>query len=93
MPYINHHGRDEFDPSLESLTKHFETESGIPFYTAKMAGTLNYIVTQILLSLHPVTYSDYNTLIGVLECCKLEFYRRAVATYEDKKIEENGDVY
>jgi len=31
--------------------------------------------------------------MGVLECIKQEFYRRAVAPYEDKKKEENGDVY
>ena len=30
-------------------------------------------------------------LIGCLECCKLEFYRRLAASYEDKKICENGD--
>ena len=30
--------------------------------------------------------------MGVLECCKLEFYRRVAAPYEDIKIEENGDV-
>jgi len=32
-------------------------------------------------------------VIGALEACKLEFYRRAVVPYEDKKIKENGDVY
>ena len=30
---------------------------------------------------------------GVVECVKLEFYRRAVAAYEDEKCKENGDVY
>jgi hypothetical protein len=31
----------------------------------------------------------------VLECAKLELYRRIVAAYEDEKIAdpENGDVY
>jgi hypothetical protein len=28
----------------------------------------------------------------VLESVKLEFYRRAVAAYEDNKIVENGDI-
>ena len=32
-------------------------------------------------------------LIGVLECAKLELYRRVAAPYEDDKIDENGDVY
>jgi len=33
------------------------------------------------------------TVTGVLECAKLELYRRIAAPYEDTKIEENGDVY
>jgi hypothetical protein len=32
-------------------------------------------------------------MIGVLECAKLELYRRVAAPYEDAKCEDNGDVY
>lgn len=56
-------------------------------------GSLNYLITNILLAKDPKSYTDYNALIGVIECCKLEFYRRAVAAYEDEKIAENSDVY
>lgn len=56
-------------------------------------GILNYIITKLLLSTSPTNYYDYNSLVGVLECCKLEFYRRAVAAYENVKIKENGDVF
>ena len=38
-------------------------------------------------------YYHYNQLIGVLECAKLELYRRLVTPYEDIKITDNGDVY
>lgn len=31
--------------------------------------------------------------LGALECCKLEFYRRVAAPYEDSKIKSNGDCY
>jgi hypothetical protein len=34
-----------------------------------------------------------NEAIGVLECAKLELYRRVAAPYEDEKIAESGDVY
>lgn len=34
----------------------------------------------------------YFNLVGELECCKLEIYRRLIAPYEDKKIIENSDV-
>jgi len=31
--------------------------------------------------------------MGALEGAKLEFYRRVVVPYEEKKMKENGDVY
>ena len=40
-----------------------------------------------------VGYHHYNQLIGVLECAKLELYRRLIAPYEDVKIIDDGDVY
>jgi hypothetical protein len=62
------------------------------------AGELNWKITNECLNyLHQdggsPTYADYNEVIGALECCKLELYRRAVVPYEERKIEENGDVY
>ena len=58
-------------------------------------GDLNYLITSECLRFLPESpsYSDYNAIIGVLESAKLEFYRRAVAAYEDNKIVENGDIY
>jgi hypothetical protein len=38
-------------------------------------------------------YDNFNEVIGVLECMKLELYRRMIAPYEDTKCKENGDVY
>lgn len=32
-------------------------------------------------------------IIGVLRCASNELYRRKIALYEDKKIQDNGDVY
>jgi len=34
-----------------------------------------------------------NEVIGVLECAKLELYRRVAAPYEERKRIENGEVY
>ena len=39
-----------------------------------------------------VSYQTYNDIVGVLDCAKMEIYRRLVAKYEDAKVEENGDV-
>jgi hypothetical protein len=55
-------------------------------------GELNYIITRILKEAYPLRYFNINRAIGVLECCKLEYYRRVAAPYEDTKIEQNGDV-
>lgn len=59
------------------------------------AGELNYILTRQVDSYlgHEYNYDRLNEVIGVLECAKLELYRRIVAPYEDVKIAENGDVY
>jgi hypothetical protein len=61
--------------------------------TGTNVGHLNYAITNLLLATEPRTYAQYNELVGLLECVKLEFYRRAVAAYEDQKILDNGDVY
>lgn len=59
-------------------------------------GELNYAITVLCrdyLGLGGVNYTNINTVIGVLECAKQEFYRRVAVPYEDQKIKENGDVY
>ncbi|MBI9085369.1 MAG: hypothetical protein JEZ11_17370 [Desulfobacterales bacterium] len=38
-------------------------------------------------------YAHLNEIVGVFECAKLELYRQLSAPYEDRKIDENGDVY
>lgn len=63
------------------------------------SGELNYIITDEILNYLGVHdgkqphYADYNEVIGVLECCKLEIYRRLISKYEDKKCKENSDVF
>jgi len=60
------------------------------------AGELNYAVTKLCLSYldeGAMSYRRLNEIIGVLECAKLEVYRRMVAPYEDEKMAESGDVY
>ena len=59
------------------------------------SGTLNYIVTKVVkrfLGENP-NYERYNAAIGVLECAKLELYRRKIIGYEIDKQIENGDVW
>jgi hypothetical protein len=92
MPYIKEKDRS----NLSNLT------ATIKGTDIKTAGELNYLLTELCLSFitsqnidggYSARYQNYNDIVGALEGCKLEFYRRAVAPYEDDKIHENGDVY
>ncbi len=60
------------------------------------AGDLNYRIHELielyLKDQDKTGYAEYNSVVGVLECAKQEFYRRAVSTYEDVKLAENGDI-
>jgi hypothetical protein len=59
------------------------------------AGELNFVVTYLCdrYLKDDLSYNRINEVIGVLECCKTELYRRIAAPYEDTKIMEHGDVY
>jgi hypothetical protein len=62
----------------------------------KNTGELNYKVSQLIdyyIDDHKLSYQTLNDVIGVLECLKMEVYRRIAVPYEDKKIDENGDVF
>lgn len=85
MPYIRQVDRKKFESAIVELSGE------------KTSGDANYIITSLLdtwfyLSEAPC-YHAINEAIGVLECVKLELYRRVAAPYEDQKILENGDVY
>lgn len=63
--------------------------------TPNTAGELNYVFTKIAIQYfeeHGGRYQQINDVLGAFEGAKLEFSRRIVAPYEDKKIKENGDI-
>jgi len=90
MPYIDPFRReiaDDFGPNTAGELNYVITER-ITAYLDRLPGR------QRAQQLHAFgRYADFNEVIGVLECCKLELYRRMVAPYEDLKCAENGDVY
>ncbi|RMH34263.1 MAG: hypothetical protein D6690_11010 [Nitrospirae bacterium] len=81
MPYISQNARTRL------------AQGGAP----ETPGELNYLVTRLLDGYlerkGPLSYASLNEAIGVLECAKLELYRRLAAPYEDRKRLETGDVY
>ena len=87
MPYVKPEIRVKYEKVLDELIGILKS---LP--VDEVDGELNYVVTKILKQIYPVRYFQINKAIGVLECVKLEFYRRVAAPYEDKKIKESGDV-
>lgn len=81
MPYITGEARDRLQ------------KGGAP----ETAGELNYALTrlvdQYLTRRGGMRYAHLNEVVGVLECAKLEFYRRVAVPYEDQKLRETGEVY
>ena len=86
MPYIK----------PEDKRKWHEAEMSDIIDPIENCGDLNYIFTRIsqgyLDKDDGLRYQKINDVIGALECCKQELYRRIAAPYEDMKISENGDV-
>jgi hypothetical protein len=80
MPYI--------DPDLRP-----DIDNGLAMPST--VGELNYKITREVDEFlnGAVNYDAINEVIGVLECAKLELYRRVGAPYEDMKGAANGDVY
>jgi hypothetical protein len=89
MPYIVDGKRLYLDDEINALARAIEAASS----EEGRAGNLNYSITRLIDRLYDRRYSEINDAVGVLECVKLEFYRRVAAPYEDKKCVENGDVY
>lgn len=79
MPYIKQEDRVGFDDKI-----------------IQNAGELNYIISTVFddyINNHGLSYATINTIIGAIECAKLELYRRIAVPYEDYKFSENGEVY
>lgn len=85
MPYIKQEDREKFVDILNLARVVIEDSPG----------ELNYLITSlchIYLENNGINYTNLNSVVGVLECAKLELSRKIIANYEDSKIKENGDV-
>lgn len=80
-------------PYLEQTQKDALDDAAI---TACTSGHLNYLFTREILRYVEnmgLSYRTINDIVGALESCKLEFYRRVAVPYENTKAKINGDVY
>lgn len=101
MPYIKEERRKFLDEDIIKLSKEIMMKitsvDNENIAWSLDEGELNYVITKLVVEClkaeEEVNYSTLNKYLGVLDAVKSEFYRRAVAPYEDNKIAENGDVY
>ena len=85
MPYITKKRQRELRSRIDGRTVGHETTEG----------ELNFILTTIIgeyIIKKGLRYKQINEVLGALQGCTLEFYRRVAVPYEESKIEENGDV-
>lgn len=92
MPYIKQELREELYPLIDALAQKInEIHKNNPSNTRD--GLLNFSLTEIMNQSFPnARYTDFNEIIGFLECCKMEYYRKKIGPYEDIKENENGAV-
>jgi len=91
MPYIKEEKRLEIMSIEEPSSCRYVCLDNV-----ETAGDLNYLITELVKNYfltRGANYQAINDVVGALENAKVEFQRRVVAPYEDRKIKENGDVY
>jgi hypothetical protein len=100
MPYINKKRREKLDSFILSLKSALEkqvSEEKYPILSPEqileISGDLNYCISRICAGLIGVpSYKKIAVVTGVLENVNQELYRRLASSYEDEKIESNGDI-
>ena len=87
MPYIKQVNRSHIDHEIEMLAEKLKDLGD--------RGSLNYAITCLChyyIKDHGLSYGTTSDVKGVLGDVYDEFCRRVQFPYEDKKIEENGDI-
>lgn len=101
MPYLKQEDREELTILADAIAQCISERP-----QDQHAGAINYAITRMLLGVLGVeetgllrdpprglfNYDRLNSVVGALECCKLELYRRLIGPYEEWKADCNGDV-
>ena len=91
MPYIKKEDRLFYDALVDQIVNIL---AGLD-NKQLVKGHHNYIMYTLALKLVNrlgVRYATLQDIIGTFDCCKMEFYRKILAPYEEKAIDKNGDV-
>ena len=96
MPYIDENEREELNEAITNLVEAIKDNRGNldnPHDFSNYLGRINYCFSRaIMMIMGDVSYKKIAMATGVLENIKQEFYRRAASNYENRKINENGDI-
>lgn len=84
MPYITQERRRAFDKALEELAPEVSNQGEMNYCIYKLA---SLVIDRI-----GESYENLSMCSSAMEHAKLEWYRKRLAPYEDKKIDENGDI-
>lgn len=82
MPYVVDEKRAALDEVVRLMAAH----------NIKADGDLNYVLFKYCKYFVKPSYNNYKNFLGELDECRAEIRRKLLAKYEDKKIEENGDI-
>ena len=83
MPYVKQEQRPDLDILIRDMAKLYHIEAN---------GDLNYVLYAFCKRYIKPSYNNYKNFCGELRQCATEIERRILASYEDEKITENGDV-
>lgn len=97
MPYIKQEHRERLNPLISELAKHVVEISREEDGDGSFAGPLNYSCTRLALEVIRLRFGRIRywliaIVTGVFSNVSGEFYRRLATPYEDKQIENHGDL-
>lgn len=82
MPYVKQERRPRLDLVIADMVA----------ANIKADGDLNYVLFAFCKRYVKPSYNNYKNFIGEIHQAATEIERRLLASYEDEKIKENGDV-
>jgi len=97
MPYISRDHRPKLDLLIDRLAEQIVHEAQGMGYDGAFAGILNYTCTRLALKVVRLRFGAMRYWIiamvtGTFKNIADEFYRRLGEPYENRQIEDNGDV-
>lgn len=82
MPYIKEGRRNDMSELIDLMAE----------LEIKADGDLNYALYSFCKRYVDPSYNNYKNFCGELRQCATEIERRILASYEDEKIRDNGDI-